>query len=212
MFEHHTVEQNQPEWFQLRAGKITMSELHKIMANYGKVFGPPAKQYAVNIAIEQITGKPVPSSFSNPHMDRGHEQEPKAKVLYESEKFVTVEPGGFYCSDSIGYSPDGLIPSEKGAIEIKSVISSIHYDNIRRQAVDPTKKWQCIGGMKFAGLDWIDFISYCEDFPEGNQLFVCRMFPDDFADEFEMIDKRVREFQVLIAETKKTIETSNYFL
>ena len=80
MFEFYDVEQNTDAWLQLRAGKLTSSNLGKVMANYGKAFGDPAKKLAVQIAIEQITGKPQESGYSNDHMDRGHEQEPIARI------------------------------------------------------------------------------------------------------------------------------------
>ena len=68
----HDVEQNSEEWFELRAGRLTSSNMGKVMANYGKAFGNPAKQLASKIAVELITGKPMDSnSFSNAHMERG---------------------------------------------------------------------------------------------------------------------------------------------
>ncbi len=48
----------------------------KVMAHYGKAFGKPAQEMAVNIAIEQITGIKIESGYSNAHMERGDEQGP----------------------------------------------------------------------------------------------------------------------------------------
>ena len=171
------------------------------MANYGKAFGDPAKKYAVNIAIEQITGNPIASTFTNDHMERGHEQEPIARMLYEDENFIKVTNGGFFGSDFIGCSPDGLV-GDDGVIEIKSVIAPVHYANIKRQNVDPAYKWQCVGNVKFTGRDWIDFVSYCADFPEDKQLFVKRLYFADLHDELAMIDLRV---QVNTLETKSAL-------
>ena len=98
-FKFVDVEQNSDEWFSLRGGKLTSSKLGTIMANYGKAFGEPAKKYAVNIAIEQITGNPISSDYSNDHMERGHEQEPVARMLYEQETFCNVTNGGFWGGD-----------------------------------------------------------------------------------------------------------------
>ena len=209
MFEFYDVEQNTDEWFQMRAGRLTSSKLGTIMANYGKAFGEPAKKYAVNIAIEQITGKAIPSSYSNEHMERGHEQEPIARMLYEEEMFCNVSNGGFFGSEFIGCSPDGLI-SDSGVIEIKSVIAPVHYANIKRQSVDPAYKWQCIGNVKFTGRDWIDFVSYCSEFPEDKQLYTYRLNAADLSEEFKMLSIRIDEFQSLVAETKNLILNSNY--
>jgi hypothetical protein len=212
MFKFIDIKQNTDEWLNLRVGKLTSSKLGVVMSNYGKAFGEPAKKYAVNIAIEQITGnRIINESYSNSHIERGHQQEPVARMLYEDDYFCDVSNGGFFDSDFVGCSPDGLVGDE-GLIEIKSVISSVQYANVKRQSIDPAYKWQCIGNLKFSGRDWIDFVSFCEDFPDGKKLYVCRTYKDQVADEFEMIDRRICEFRRLVDETKKTIEESNYTL
>lgn len=208
MFDFHDIEQNTDEWFDMRAGRLTSSKLAVVMANFGKSFGDPAKKYAVNIAIEQITGKAIPSTYSNDHMERGHEQEPIARMMYEDETFSEVENGGFFCDEFIGCSPDGL-PSG-GVIEIKSVIGSVHFANIKRQSVDPAYKWQCVGNLKFTGRDWLDFVSYCSEFPIGKQLFVHRINKSDLEQEFKMIGERVCEFKELVQSSKKLILESSY--
>lgn len=208
MFEFHDIEQNTDEWFAMRAGRLTSSKLAVVMANFGKSFGEPAKKYAVNIAIEQITGKPIPSTYSNEHMERGHEQEPIARMMYEDETFSVVENGGFFCNDFIGCSPDGLPAG--GVIEIKSVVANVHYANIKRQSIDPAYRWQCIGNLKFTGGDWLDFVSYCAEFPADKQLFTHRINKEDFQEEFQMIDARVAEFKQLVESSKKLILESSY--
>lgn len=209
MFEFFDIQQNTDEWLAMRSQKLNGSKLGVIMAHYGKPFGEPAKKYAVDIAIEQITGEPISNSYTNEHMDRGHAQEPVARLLYEEMNFCTVENGGFFSSDFIGCSPDGLV-SDDGVIEIKSVIPSVHYSNIKRQSVDPAYKWQCIGNLKFTGREWMDFISYCQDFPDDKKLFSHRIHKDSVLEEFAMIDARVAEFKKLVDDTKKCIETSSY--
>lgn len=207
----HDVDQNSDEWFKLRGGRLTSSKLGTIMANFGKAFGDPAKKYAVNVAIEQITGEAISSTYSNEHMERGHEQEPIARAAYEDEFFCEVDNGGFFDLGFVGCSPDGLV-GDTGLIEIKSVIGSVHYANIKRQAVDPAYKWQCIGNLKFTSREWIDFISYSADFPEDKQLFVVRMHKKDLQQEFEMIDQRIKQFEALVKQTKETIQQSDYLL
>lgn len=209
MFNFVDVEQNTDEWFALRAGKLTSSKLGVIMANYGKSFGEPAKKYAVNIAIEQITGTPLSSDYTNAHMERGHEQEPLARMLYEEEMFCEVSNGGFFESPFVGCSPDGLVYDE-GVIEIKSVVPSVHYANVKRQNVDPAYRWQCIGNLKFTDRAWLDFVSYCADFPPGKKLFTFRLNRQDLKEEFKMIDARIRDFELLVKSTKRMIIDSEY--
>jgi hypothetical protein len=201
----HDVEQNTDEWLDLRTGKLTASSMSKVMANYGKAFGEPAKKLAVSIAVEQVTGKRINgSSFSNEHTERGHVQEPIARALYEEENFVTVSNGGFFESDELGCSPDGLVYDD-GLIEIKSVLDHVHYANIKRNDIDPSYKWQVYFNLWLTERNWIDFVSYCADYPEDKRLFVVRKYDFDCIEQFAMMQQRIGDFFKLVDEAKSTI-------
>jgi len=209
MIKFHDVEQNTDEWQLLRCGRLTSSNLGKVMANYGKAFGDPAKKLAVNIAVQQLTRKVSEQSYSNEHMERGHEQEPLARMQYEEDMFCTVTNGGFFENGWIGCSPDGLV-GDDGAIEIKSVIATTHFANIKRMKCDPAYFWQCLGNMKFTGRKWIDFISFCVEFPEDKQLFSYRMKAENYSTEFAQIDMRIAQFEKLVQESRELISKTNY--
>jgi hypothetical protein len=201
----HNVEQNTDEWLDLRSGKLTGSAISKVMANYGKPFGEPAKKLAANIAVEQLTGhRLMNESFSNGHMERGHQQEPIARMLYEQEHFVDVGNGGFFDCGFTACSPDGLVDSD-GVIEIKSVVASVHYASIKRNNIDPSYKWQIFFNLKETQRAWIDFISYCADFPLNKRLFVCRVYANQLEEEFSMLSTRIAEFKALVDDIKKNI-------
>ena len=193
----HNVEQNTDAWQALRCGKATASQFGCFMANDGKAFGDPAKKYALQLALERVTGRKSEFGFSNEHMDRGHEQEPVARMLYEDERFVDVLNGGFFDCGDYGDSPDGLIGDE-GVLEVKSVIASTHYATLRRGSFDPSYRWQLIGHLDCTGRDWVDFASYCSDFPEGRQLIVHRLTLAECADELERLRARRAEFLELV--------------
>ena len=200
----HDIAQNSDEWFALRLGKLTASSMGKILANYGNAFGAPAKQLAINIACEQLTGRAgFSASYSNIHMDRGSAQEGDGRRLYEEQTFTDVTNGGFFENGFLGCSPDGLV--DNGLIEIKSVIAHVHYANIKRNDFDPAYKWQKYFNLMFTGRDWIDFVSYCADFPEETQLFIHRKYKEECSEQFEMLNKRVSEFKALVEESKKLI-------
>lgn len=207
----HDIDQNTEEWLQLRSAKVTGSGVSKIMANLGKAFGDPAKKYASQIALERITGKYISSGYSNDHMDRGHEQEPLARTAYEEKHFCTVTNGGFFDLDDLGCSPDGLVDDD-GMIEIKSVIPSVHFVNVKRQSFDPAYEWQLIFNLKCTGREWIDSISYCADYPDDQNLFVFRLHKDHFKKEFDLLDGRIKDFLELVEESKQAIMTSKYFI
>jgi hypothetical protein len=211
MIEFHKIDQNSDEWLQLRVGKITGSSLACIMANYGRAFGAPAKKYASVLALGQITGKVIASGYTNADMERGHAEEGIARCLYEDRYFSKVSEGGFFSDGDLGCSPDGLVGSD-GLIEIKSALPHIHYDRIRKQSYDSAYKWQLAGNLMFTGRDWIDFVSYCADYPEGKQLYVYRCTKESFAEEFKMINERLITFRELVIQAKAVILHFNYSL
>lgn len=205
MAEFHDVQQNTEAWDALRLGKPTASNFACFMANYGKAFGEPANRYALQIALEQLTGKKAEHSFTNEHMERGHEQEPVAKMLYAEEHFAEVLNGGFFDCGTHGDSPDGRI-AERGLIEVKAVIASTHYATILRGSYDPSYKWQLVGHLDCTGRDWVDFVSYCSDFPLGSQLCVYRLHREECEDELSMLRERREQFLKLIDATRARIQ------
>lgn len=200
----HDVEQNTDAWQQLRTGKATASNFGCFMANEGKAFGDPAKKYALQIALELATGRKAEFSFSNDHTERGHEQEPVARMLYENEHFVEVSNGGFFDHETHGDSPDGLI-GDDGVLEIKSVTAAVHYATLRRGSFDPAYRWQLIGHLDCTARDWVDFVSYCSEFPEASQLIVYRLQRRDAADEIQRLRARRAEFLTLVQQTLDSI-------
>lgn len=201
----HDVEQNSPAWDALRLGKATASKSALYMANGDNAFGEPARKYALQIALERITGTKAEHSFSNDHMERGHEQEPVARMLYEDERFVDVGNGGFFDHGDHGDSPDGLI-GDDGVIEIKSVIAPVHYATLRRGSFDPAYRWQLVSHLDCTGRQWVDFASYCSDFPEGKQLIVHRLHRSECADEIMRLRNRRAAFIALVNETMASIQ------
>jgi len=189
----HDVQQNSDAWHELRLGKATASNFAVIMANAPNAFGDPAKRYALQIALERITGRKATYGFSNDHMERGNEQEPLARMIYEDLFFADVSNGGFFDCGEYGDSPDGLIGDE-GVIEIKSVIASTHWATRRRGTYDPAYRWQMVGHLDCTGRDWCDFVSFCSDFPENDQLAVYRMNRADVLDDIKSLQDRRAQF------------------
>ena len=211
----HDVEQNSEEWFQLRAGKLTGSSFSTIMANYGKGFGEPAKRLAINKAVERLTGRPIASNFSNSHMERGHEQEPVARMLYEEMTFNEVTNGGFFDCGNVGVSPDGLV-NDDGLAEIKCVIANVQFDTIRKGSFDSKYKWQLVGNLRHSERDYIDYVSYCADWIEGKRLFICTIEAKTVREETEKLIEREHEFEQLVNENMELIgnfkQEANYGL
>jgi len=201
--QFHNVDQNEDDWWQLRLGRLTGSAVGKVMANYGKAFGDPAKKLIITKARERVTGKVSEmDSFSNEHTERGHRQEPIARALYEEFTFSEVTNGGFFSDGDLGCSPDGLV-EDTGLIEIKSVLDHVHYSNIKRGGIDPVYKWQMCFNLMVTQREWLDFVSYCADFPEQTQLYVFRIYRTDMDNIFAEMRNRINQFfnEVKVAET-----------
>jgi len=172
----HDVEQNTEAWMTLRMGKVTASNFPKIMANYGKAFGNPAKDYAKRVAIESFTKTPV-ETFKNEWMERGHELEQWARSAYEMQTFNVVLPAGFSEIGYFGASADGLVDDD-GLIEIKSVKYNIHFDRLQKGRFDSSYEWQMRGQLWLYDRAWCDFVSYCPEFPPDKQLYIFRVERD----------------------------------
>ena len=86
------IEQNTDEWFDLRLKKSTSSNFAKIMDNFGKSFGEPAKKYAQQKALERVTGvRDESNSYFDKNMQRGNDHEPVASDKYEIQEMQFQE-------------------------------------------------------------------------------------------------------------------------
>lgn len=200
------IEQQTEEWFNARLGVITASNFASIMANSIKgkefnasaPFGNPAREYAMRIALESVTKERI-ETFSNEYMERGNELEPIARELYEMETFNDVLSGGFAVNNGVGASSDGLV-GDRGAIEIKSVIYKTHFKTIESGKYDLKYKWQIQGNIWLYDLDWVDFVSYCPEFPESTRLYVYRVDRDE--EMIQRLSERIEEFKGLVSSYK----------
>ena len=212
------IEQNSPEWDEARLGLLTSSNMSKVMAkagakktepenvvsSAGAALGDGAKKLALELALYQMTGVPSAAGFKSEVMDRGHEYEPIILKAYEDLHFCNVEHGGFYCNETIGCSPDGRVGGN--VVEAKSRISHVHYANIIRNAMEPVSKWQCISNVFLTGSEWIDFMSYCPDFPDEQKLFTYRLYQEDVSSEIQLMVDRIEVFMQYIEDIKENIQ------
>ena len=98
--------------------------------------------------------------YTNADMDRGNEQEPDARDMYEFINGVEVEQVGLIKkNDYKHYSPDGLCGND-GIAEIKSRIPSVHVETILAGSVPPADRKQIQWGLFICQRQWCDYISY----------------------------------------------------
>jgi len=204
------LEQNSEEWFSHRLEKATASEFGTIMANLGKAFGKPAKEYSQGLALEMVTGEmDETKQMKLWQFERGHTYEPVAKDRYELETMNTVTNGGFFVSPGgrVGDSNDGNVGA-KGCIEIKCVVPNTQWVRIKKGGFDPSYKWQIHGHIWIGNKEWCDFVSYCPEMPYDKQIIITRVYRDEeiikqmtarFTAFFKMVDE---DYKILTKDCK----------
>jgi predicted phage-related endonuclease len=140
----HECEQNSPQWFEARLGKVTASNFADVMAG-GE--GKTRTRYLRDLAGEIITGKPK-ESYSNKSMERGNAMEDQAREQYERTKFADLTRVGFVYNPAInaGCSPDALI-GDDGILEIKTMIPALLIGVLERGTMPQEHRAQCHGAM-----------------------------------------------------------------
>jgi hypothetical protein len=161
---HHDVEQGSDSWHAARRGACTGSRFKDARDKLKS--GLPSKactDYARDLARERLGGE-APAKFQNAAMRKGTEEEPKARIAYETETGYTVKEVGFITTDDglFGLSPDGLIDDD-GVLEIKTMVSS---DTLFTAFVDGDISAyidQCNGYLWLLGRKWVDLVLWCPD-------------------------------------------------
>jgi hypothetical protein len=158
-------------------------------------------RYAADIAIERISQMPYGEPPKTWLLERGHELEDRARIVYESRTGFLVEESGVALTDDrkFGYSTDGM--PEDGLIEIKCPIDSVKIANMWRTGDVSDYMHQMQGGMWITGRNWCDFIMYVPDLANvGKELFVKRIhrddaFIDDMVEKLLGFERLVQEYE-----------------
>jgi putative phage-type endonuclease len=172
------IEQRSDDWFKIRRGKITSSEIHKIM---GKAdLSDTAKTYLLERVAELYGAASV--TPGNAATEWGVQWEPVAVDYYSEQRKVAVEAASFIVhSDYYGGSPDGIVNPD-GIIEVKCPHNSANHfkHGLIKSDEDFKKKkpdyyYQCISNMICANAQWCDFISFDPRVNEKYTMFVYRL-------------------------------------
>lgn len=171
------IEQNTPQWLELRRGLITASEIDCLVTN-GRTKGSPSVRrlpYLRRLAAERA-GAELPLAYTNAHMERGHLLEDDARALYT---FVTDEEtelvSFMLCDDPRGgASPDALVANRRGGLEIKSKLPHLQVELLLADEVPAEHVPQIQAQCMFGGLEWVDFMSFWPGLPP----FIKRTYRD----------------------------------
>lgn len=174
MLEIHSMPQGTPEWLAVRRGIPTASQFGTIMAK-GRSGGESKTRqtYLYKLAGELVTGDPM-DSFSNHHMERGHEMEPEARQLYAFLHDAEPQQVGFITNGTKGCSPDSLIGND-GMLEIKTKLPHLMLAVHEGGDFPSEHRAQCQGQLWVAEREWVDLVCYWPKMPP----FIAREYRDD---------------------------------
>ena len=205
------IEQGSDAWKALRAGKVTASRVADVLSKVKSGESAGRKNYRMDLVAERLTGKPA-DSFTNSAMQWGTEQEPFARIAYETHKGLFVEQVPFVDHPTIewfGCSPDGLV-GEDGLLEIKCPNTTTHLEYL--QEGKPPSKYipQMMAQMACTGRKWCDFASFDPRLPEDLQLFVVRLNWDDaYIQEMESeIKQFLNEVEATLLKLKRKLNAN----
>lgn len=197
---HRNVAQGTQEWLDLRRGKLTASEMSRIITPKLKVAdNQDSRAHVFEIAAQRISGW-VEEGFTSYDMMRGHEEEVDARDHYQRH-YAPVTECGFITNDrwgfTLGYSPDGLV-GDIGLIEAKSRKQKFQVETIVKCEVPSEHVIQCQAALLISEREWLHFLSYSGGLPMD-------LIPVEPIAEFqEAIAEAATAFEARVAEVIDT--------
>jgi YqaJ-like recombinase protein len=178
------VEQRSPEWFALRAGKLTSTCAADMLATL-KSGGEAAgrRNLRVRLALERMAGRSLERDFTSRAMQDGADREADAYAAYEALTGQLLSRTGFVALNEYqaGCSLDGHAGDFEGLIEIKAPIHATHWEYLRTGTVPGDYLKQVQHAMWITGAKWCDWLSYHPDFPPALQVKLVRVARDESA-------------------------------
>lgn len=171
------AEQGTFEWHQARLGKLTASQISKVLM-------APTTQgyqdYQAELITERLTGEPA-AHYVSQDMEWGTEHEAQARAMYELTRGVDVVEVGFINHPTYtnsGASPDGLV-GELGLVEIKCPRTATHIKTLLTGNIEKKYIAQMQWQMECTGREFCDFVSFDPRLPPEVQLYVQRVERDE---------------------------------
>lgn len=165
-FQYFAGEQRSPEWFKLRLGKVTASQLSDWLA-VSKAKGKEGKPLKARLDYEKelLFERKFNTSFEkyvSDAMQDGIDYEAYARQEYARVTGNTVKECGAWYNEYFVASPDGDVTdssvSEKGLLEIK-IVKDNTFSDILTDGVPAKWMKQVQGQMWASGRKWTDFVA-----------------------------------------------------
>ena len=215
------MEQRTQEWREIRRGRFTASEIHKLIGTGVKPskFGEKlsdwtdtAQNYILSKVAEYFSEQD--QEITSREMQWGTDHEPEARAYYEGVFKEQVEEVGFIlwpANPLCGCSPDGIVISKNRGIEIKCpftlnahIESFLIKDNTTFKSYKPQYYWQVMSSLLFTGFDSWDFVSYHPFFKPDKRLTSIEILP--CIADFEMLKERLQAATIVRENLIREIE------
>lgn len=205
--ESSQAAEREGRWKQKRIGKITSSNLDKLMNlnKDGRIKTKAGIDYLLEIQHQKDTGCDSEEVFAKA-MQWGKALEEEALFYYNKMTGNNVISGthGFdevlFVDNVIkgfGDSPDGVTADRKGVVEIKCPYNgSNHLRNCALQSYHDGCDyfWQCMGHMIDPQVEWCDFVSYDPRYEDGHQdkIKIIRINRADVQSRIDILTEKIK--------------------
>lgn len=198
------MEQRSPEWYAIRAGKLTGSRIADAFATIKSGWGASRATYQAQLVSERLTGKPQENGFVSKEMQWGIDTEAEARAAYSFFVGHDVVDCAFLEHPTIpmaGCSPDGLVSGD-GVLELKCPLTSTHISTLLGGSIPGRYVLQMQWAMACGGPErrWCDFVSYDPRLPPSMALF-CKRLPRDHS----VIEDLEAQARVFLREVEDTV-------
>lgn len=171
--------QGSPEWHAARCGSLGASAVHEALAKTKTGWGASRANCMARLIVERLTGKPQ-DTYQNAAMLHGIETEPEAIAAYSFKYDCEVEQVGLVLHPKLKgthASPDGLV-GDDGLVEFKCPQPATHLETLLGEPVADKYIKQADWQMACTDRAWVDWVSYCQAFPEEMRFFRKRIARD----------------------------------
>ena len=199
--------ERESRWKQKRIGKITSSNLDKLMnlTKDGRIKTKAGIDYLLEIQHQKDTGCDSEETFAKA-MQWGKALEEEALFYYNKITGNNVISGthGFEeilfvdnIIEGFGDSPDGVTVDRKGVVEIKCPYNGAnHLRNCALQSYHDGCDyfWQCMGHMIDPRVEWCDFVSYDPRYEDGHpdKIKIIRINRSDVQSRIDLLTEKIK--------------------
>lgn len=199
--------EKEARWKEKRIGKITSSNLDKLMnlTKDGRIKTKAGIDYLLEIQHQKDTGCDSEEVFAKA-MQWGKALEEEALYYYNQMTGNNVISGthGFdevlfveNIIEGFGDSPDGVTADRRGVVEIKCPYNGPnHLRNCALQSYHDGCDyfWQCMGHMIDPQVEWCDFVSYDPRYEDGHpdKIKIIRINRYDVQSRIDILTEKIK--------------------